>query len=47
VVEATLEAVEALTGVAERDAGSYLEPAGFVYRRDGALNRQIGPVLRG
>jgi ribosomal protein L11 methylase PrmA len=28
-----------------RDPGSYRDPGGFVYRRDGILYRQIGPTL--
>ena len=28
---------------AERDAGSYRDPAGFVFRRDGVVYRQIAP----
>ena len=27
----------------ERDPGSYRDPGGFIYRRDGVLYRQIGP----
>ena len=30
-------------GAVERDPGSYRDPGGFVYRRDGVLYRQIGP----
>ncbi|HET7026941.1 MAG TPA: class I SAM-dependent methyltransferase [Candidatus Limnocylindrales bacterium] len=29
---------------AERDPGSFRDPGGFVYRRDGVLYRQIGPA---
>jgi ribosomal protein L11 methylase PrmA len=28
----------------ERDPGSYRDPGGFIYRRDGVLYRQIGPA---
>ena len=30
--------------VVERDPGSYRDPGGFIYRRDGVLYRQIGPA---
>jgi ribosomal protein L11 methylase PrmA len=29
----------------ERDPGSFRDPGGFVYRRDGVLLRQVGPTL--
>jgi len=31
----------------QRDPGSYRDPGGFVYRRDGVLYRQIGPSVIG
>lgn len=39
---ATTEPAPSLPAVA-RDPGSYRDPGGFVYRRDGILYRQIGP----
>ena len=41
--ESALSALNADGHDAERDAGSYRDPAGFVFRRDGVLYRQIAP----
>ena len=41
---ATTDAPDGASGPAiARDPGSYRDPGGFVYRRDGVLYRQIGP----
>jgi hypothetical protein len=40
----TTEPGVASTPSVVRDLGSYRDPGGFVYRRDGVLHRQIGPA---
>ncbi|HEY3335695.1 MAG TPA: hypothetical protein VGK16_10735 [Candidatus Limnocylindrales bacterium] len=37
----------AAAGTIERDPGSYRDPGGFVYRRDGEILRQVGETLVG
>ena len=41
---APTEAPTRATPAVERDPGSWRDPGGFIYRRDGVLYRQIGPA---
>jgi SAM-dependent methyltransferase len=42
----TARAVDEGSATTRRDGGSYRDPAGFVYRRDGVLLRQIAPGFK-
>ena len=42
---ATSDRQERIDGVTRRDPGSYRDPSGFVYERDGVILRQIAPTF--